>query len=169
MFLSLKSICWDEGRKGFFSPSRPDFCWPKDQVVMSECTKCHRSRDVGALDLDCTCGLYSSPNYQTLEEYHKFPNSVLVLMNTYGMSDVWGSPYDILNGQAWVMRSWAMKIVRVVEDPSWWHNLNRSQTGALAIQFYGKKALSLNIVKTMISVNWTTLGYEDPYKCEETK
>ena len=150
--LFLKTIAWDQARKGFYSPSRIDFLW-KDGIVVAGCDKC---AILGDIHDDCTCGIYGSPNPETLVEYIEYPNSIIALMKSYGTLDVWKAPTDVHG--FYVVRSWGALIGGVISD--------RQEAGTLE---YGQRALSVGyaletfpgalayrwkIARTMIKITW---------------
>lgn len=112
MFLSLKTIAFDSNRNGFYSPTMSNFLWPMgDNIVESGC---EHAEKVGMLGEDCHCGIWSSPNEDALDEYAKYPNSVLLFLNTHGRSIVWPGPFDIPNTH--VLRSWGIRIIGVIRE-----------------------------------------------------
>ena len=166
--LVLKTIAWNESERGFFSPSHTGFLWGRD-VVASMCEKC---QIIGRIESDCTCGLYGSPNPETLIEYHSYPNSIVVLMNTYGTIDVWTAPKDIPN--CYVTRSWGMKIVRIIGTEIVSHKRLRGQrdiSAGLASEMFDSPRISLKGAKYIIRETWTKtdedreviIGF-DPYQ-----
>ena len=160
--LVFKSFAFDQVRHGFYSPSRSDFLWGKD-IVVGRCNKCETSGNIG---IDCTCGLYGSPNVETIDEYHTFPNSVLAVMNTYGRLDIWTAPDDIPG--CYVTRSWGMQVVFVVSDEINGKPLRSSRLASMLLamsdEYFGVPAIPLWIAKEMIRQTWLKPEINiDPY------
>lgn len=150
MLMTMKAICWDEDRKVFCSPTHSDFKWPSPaDVVMSECPTCARSEFVGHLDDKCHCGMYSSPNIPALYEYHKASNSIFVLAATFGDVDIWTSPTDVCQGNAYILRSWGLRIIGIVREVE----TRKLFLNGLAVDYFSSPEFSLDV--------WDLLDIED--------
>lgn len=162
MFLTLKTIAWDETRKGFYSPSQQGFLWQPGMVVVSQCPKCHKAS--GLLDLECTCGIYSSPNKKCLTEYAHYPNSIFMLMNNYGTCDIWTGPHDLPH--TYVVRSWGAQIVGVIATAR--NDFGpRFLTSALATEFFKADIYSLRDATEMIRQNWEDVAQLNIFQHKE--
>ena len=151
--LFIKTIVWDQKRKGFYSPSKIDFLW-KDGIIVAGCDKC---AIFGDIQDDCTCGIYGSPNPETLDEYIEYPNSIIVLMRAYGTLDVWTAPKD-LPGEFYVIRSWGARIVGVIAD-NWKTGMaeygQRGTSVGYALEvFSGSMAYKWKLAREMIRATW---------------
>lgn len=121
--LTLKVAFYDPKAKVFRSPSRPEFTWPKGQIVVSACPR-HQidqpvPEDYSVLKLpeelqnsirNCTCGIWSSPHYSILNDYDSNPNAVYLLMQTYGWRQIVKSK---LPG-SFAIRSWGAQPIGVI-------------------------------------------------------
>jgi len=157
--LFLKTIAYDVDRKGFYSPSWRDFLWTPE-VVVAQCEKCAPTGEIG---LDCTCGIYGSPNTETLEEYHKYPNSIIAIMNAYGRFDIWNGPRDL--SQYYVIRCWGAKIVGIlITDLTTKYNITgqRAQSAVLAMDKFNVSGKQLYLAKEMIQQSWLKTVDIDP-------
>ncbi len=146
---SFKSIAWDQNRRKFVSPSRPNFEWQKG-IVRSQCQiKDHSTNEFGHLDLNCTCGIWSSPNRKALEEYEKYQNSIIVLLQLYGTADIKESALDIPD--CYVLRTWSARVVGVqFEDKT----NDRYMATTLAADYFGIKIFPVEVAEMMIQASW---------------
>jgi hypothetical protein len=180
MLLSLKILVLDDSKKAFSSPvvahGRKEYLWTADRRMIAECDKCNPgfSGDIGK---DCTCGLYSSPNFEAIAEYDHSKNAILCLLNLYGTVDIWYGPEgrragNHVNGDlthTFVLRSWGARIIGLVDrgltevEDSWWFNHSVASTVAaeiLNVQIYSK-----DMVTSMIDKTWMdTVGYKPERK-----
>lgn len=163
--LFLKTICFDKDRRGFYSPQQRDFIWEPDKVIVAQCAKCAIK---GTIGLHCHCGLYGSPNPETLVEYCSFPNSIVALMNAYGRLDLWSGPSDL--SQYYVLRCWGARIVGILTTDIERLQLNirdqRAQSAVWAMDRFNVSGIQWYIMKEMIRQSWLrTPGLElDPYR-----
>lgn len=164
MILSLKAIAYSTSTRTFCSPSRTDFAWQKGIMASS----CHKNHDISNLEKvtdgikACTCGLYSSPNEATLEEYKHYPNSIIVLLKLYGFWDLWTAPADIKD--AFVMRSWGARIIGVqMEDKT----TQRYMSSVLAAQTFDVNIYPKSLVEEMLQANWVKNSLSNPFPNRE--
>lgn len=158
--LFFKTIAYDVSRKGFYSPSWREFLWTPE-IVVAQCAKCAPTGDIG---LDCTCGIYGSPNLETLEEYHKYPNSIVAIMNAYGRLDIWNGPLDLT--KYYVLRCWGAKIVAIlITDITTKYNITgqRAQSAVLAMDKFNVKGEQLYLAKEMLRQSWLKTADIDPF------
>jgi hypothetical protein len=161
--LSLKAVFFDTERRGFYSPSRTDFCWPKG-IVVAQCDRCQ-----GQFTEDCTCGIYSSPNPDELVHYDKHNNTVYALLAHYGWIDIWPGPNETNH----VIRAYGARIVGVVgqnavasKNPEVLQlSPDRQLSAAQGAEFYGVKLYSWAMAQQMIRIRWRQLSkiIPDPY------
>jgi hypothetical protein len=149
--LVLKAVAWNEDLKGFYSPSHSDFVWPKG-IVARQCDRC----EIDHFDPICTCGIYASPNPETLIEYATKMNTVFVLLNTYGWVDVWTGPRDIPH--TFIVRAWGAQIIGIVGETATGHPLKlspqREQAAYIGAERYGVDIYPWLLVQSMIAVTW---------------
>lgn len=166
--LFLKTIAYDADRKGFYSPSWRDFLW-SPEIVVAQCEKCAPTGEIG---LNCTCGIYGSPNIETLEEYHKYPNSVVAIMAAYGRFDIWTGPADL--AAFYVIRCWGAKIVSIlITDIVTKYNVSgqRAMSFVRALEMFNiEEGKQFYLAKEMVRQSWLKTVNIDPfmpYKEEE--
>lgn len=147
MMLSLKSVAWDESRKGFFSPQQTGFFWPSGAVVAAQC---EHITELGDVSENCHCGIYSSPNTNILTEYEVYPNSIIVMLNLYGKYRIYKGPSD--KAGSFVLRSWGAKVVGIAEESP--KNMQRYMTTVLAAQFFCVPIQKLSEIEMMVRLNW---------------
>ena len=161
--LTLKTIAYNSTDDVLYSPSHRDFAWSKG-VIARACPRC----EIDSCDPNCTCGIYTSPNPETLKEYAKYAGSIHVLMNTFGWVDMWTAPRDILDGRAVVMRSWGTEIIGIVAVDREKEQL-RALTMLRAAEIFEVAVFPWVMVKKMIQVSWRNMPgliIHDPYDKE---
>lgn len=147
MFVALKTIAWDEGRKGFYSPQQTGFYWPASAVVAAKCSHITEPGDVSRA---CHCGIYASPNTNILTEYEVYPNSIVVLLNLYGTVRGMFGPKD--KPETFVLRAWGARIIGIVEEKP--QNIQRYMSTLLEAQQFRVPIQKLVDVEEMILANW---------------
>jgi len=159
--LTFKSIAWDERRKGFYSPSHPEYLWDNG-IAIRDCVRGCQGRQY---DADCRCGIYTSPNWDALDEYAKYPNSIHVLMEIYGWLEIWPGPERDLP-DAFILRSWGTKIKAIINTtpegevvlPQRWN------TALLMAERMKKPIFPWHMTKTLVEINWKSIFDISPYK-----
>jgi hypothetical protein len=156
--LFLKTIAFDVNRNGFYSPSQDGFLWPKD-IAIAQCVKCAK---IGTIDPECACGLYGSPNPETLVEYHKFPNSIVVILAAFGRFVIHWGPRGL--EQFYVVRARGARIVGIVlSDLVTGYNVQgqRIWSAIQAMNYYDVEGKNIETAKNMIRQSW--LRWEKPF------
>ena len=158
----LKTIVWDEEDQRFCSPDRKSFVWGTD-IVKSICTQDPKCPDDDIRD-ECTCGLYGSPNWQAINEYFRYPNSVMALMKCYNVLNIWTAPWDIPN--CYVTRTWGMRVAHIVKPDVMKDRGNMAQryTSAVwAADYYNARVLDLAVINQIIKISWNEVCKIDPF------
>jgi len=165
--LSLKTIAYNRDLKAWVSPSHKEYHWVPG-INLPVCSVVHDE-----IPTDCWCGIYSSPNPKTLDEYASYSNSIPVLLNNYSWVDIWTAPLD-LNGML-VCRSGGARIIGVAWiDPNNEENLGfkDAQRWAAALQaceFFDVKAYPWKITKQLIQTTWIEWANVDPFDAKWIK
>jgi hypothetical protein len=175
----MKILVLDLDKKAFSSPvvryGRQEFLWSADRRMIAECEKCNPGF-TGTIGKDCTCGLYSSPNFEALKEYDDHPQAVYCLLNLYGTVDIWYGPEGNTKPGRWhdlrhtfVLRSWGAKIIGIVQrntdavTDSWF--FNHDVAIAVAAEILNVPVYSKHIASMMIDKTWLdTTGYKPERK-----
>lgn len=161
--LSVKCLAWSQERQVFHSPQKAEFEW-KPGIISRACSKCPTDQ----INLDCTCGIYASPNPEALYEYAVWPNTLFVLMNTYGWVDIWSGPKDLY----WtnVTRSWGTQIVGLISmNPVKVSHGNfemkplnpaKQQSMLWAADYYQVNIFPWAVARSMIHTTWERAQYD---------
>lgn len=159
--LFLKTIAMDPVTQTYHSPQKKDYIW-SDDIMVAQCEKC---APVGTIGNDCHCGIYGSPNPEALVEYARHPTSFNVLLQAYGKVDIWTAPQDVGDGLAYVLRSWAARVVAIVEDTKYqfWDSDNRATAAITASLLLNVSIYPLKLAKEMIATTWREHAGFDPY------
>ena len=167
--LSLKTIVWDEDRKTFCSPLHTEFVWDLEKPIYAMCERCAPN---GTIGLNCTCGVYTSPNIESLDEYESFPTSIIAWVQLYGRVDVWSGPEPDL---PWTFptRSDGAEVIGIVASGSL-HQMGflkgtRGITEALATEKFRKHFYSWSYVRYLTQASWIRDAQIDPYKDRRAK
>jgi hypothetical protein len=166
--LSLKTIAWDNDKKCFVSPSHTEYSW-KPGINWAICEKCAPK---GEIQLDCTCGVYHSPNPEALTEYESYPTSIIALVKMYGVYDIWSGPLPDLPW-TYPTRSDGIRVVGVLGSGSLkaagFLEGTRGVTEVLALDKFQTTLLPWSLVRAMIQIRWLQHFQIDPYKDRRAK
>ena len=160
--LFMKTLAMSPDTMTYHSPQRKDFTW-NDGIMVAQCEKCAPE---GTIELDCHCGIYGSPNSEALTEYAVHPTSFNVLLQAYGRVDIWTAPRDVGNGNAYVLRSWAARVIGLVEETHYqfFSSDVRAQAAVAASMHFDVAIYPLEMVKSMIKTTWEEHMQIDPYR-----
>ena len=179
MLLSLKILVLDDDKKAFRSPvvsrNRMEYLWSADRKMVAECDKCQPMFS-GEIGDNCTCGLYSSPNFEAIAEYDNGKYAVICLLNLYGKVDIWYGPegkmtwayqtYGDLR-HTFICRSWGARIVAVVDrsDDTGMQSHDRNIAMTTAAEILNVPVFGKGLATAMIDKTWMdTLGYKPERK-----
>ena len=158
----LKAIAWDEDQQKFCSPDRKKFTWDTD-IVRSICTSDPQCPEDDIRD-DCTCGLYGSPNWQAVDEYFRYPNSVMVLMKCYNVLNIWTGPHDL--SDCYVTRTWGMRVAHVVKPDiirDGGKMAQRLMAAVWAADYYNCSVLDIAVIEQIIKISWNEVCGINPF------
>ena len=165
--ISLKTICYDTDLKAWVSPSHKEYHWHPG-INLPTCSIVHTK-----IPTDCRCGIYSSPNPLTLDEYASYKNSILVLLNNYSWIDIWTAPLD-LNGML-VCRSGGARVIGIAwidpdkEDNPGFEDPQRWAVALQGAEYFDVNAYPWKITKQLIQTTWIEWANVDPFDAEWVK
>ena len=167
--LSLKTIAWDDSRKVFCSPIHSEFVWDLKEPTFAMCERCASE---GTIGLNCTCGVYHSPNIESLDEYESFPTSIIAWIQLFGRTDIWSGPEPDLTW-TYPTRSDGARIIGIVGSGSL-HSLGflkgtRGITEGLACQMFGVPLRPWGYVRQVTREAWIKYFKLDPYQDRRAK
>jgi hypothetical protein len=159
---SLKTIAWDNKRHVFVSPAHTEYCW-KPGVNWAICSKCAQ---LGEIQLDCTCGVYHSPNPEALSEYEVYPTSIIAMVKMYGVYDIWSGPTPDLPW-TYPTRSDGIRVVGILGSGSLksagFLEGTRGITEGLAVSKFQVNLYPWKLARGMIRERWLKYFEIDPY------
>jgi hypothetical protein len=173
--LMLKAIIYDARKNIFVSPSRKEFAWNKDGIVVSTCQQ-HYYSPFGKCTPDkraemCTCGIYGSSHPKAVQEYVDYPNSIIVLMNCYGWAEVWTGPSDLYD--AFIVTTYSARVVGVLNDKEQFKRgmsflsvedeTSRNNAIAVAAEYFQVDTYPWDVMQEMISLTWKHWVKFDPF------
>ena len=164
---SLKTIAWNSDRKVFVSPSHTEYSW-KPGINWAICEKCAPNGKIG---LDCTCGVYHSPNPEALEEYEFHKTSIIALVKMYVVYDIWDGPCNL--SWTYPTRSDGIRVIGILGSGSLvskgFLKGTRGITEGLALEKFHVSLYPWSTVRQWIQIKWLEYFQIDPYTDRRAK